>query len=98
MFNEFRKFVKRHNLRGWRLLSHDNQLYLQKYCDKYNLEEYRFYIKLLDGQFNLTHGIRYKSDDFSCPVSKKNTYLSTAKMICELMNQEIPAYKNASNF
>lgn len=89
MFNDFRKFVKRHNLRGWRLLSHDNQLYLQKYCDKYNLEEYRFFLKVLDGEFNLTHGVRFKSDDTSNPVAKKNTYFKSAKNICDLMNTEL---------
>ena len=49
MFKEFREIVKNGGLRGWRLEKEGEELYFSKFDDRFNDDEFRFFLENSNG-------------------------------------------------
>lgn len=95
MFREFYLLMKQQRKRGWRLEGTLNSLYLSKFCEKYNYDEYRFYLQLDDDGFSISHSKLIKGYDKQgsslnknepAPVRSSHRYAQQADHIVTLMN------------
>lgn len=86
MFRNFRNIVKSHGFRGWRLEMENNEIYISKFDERYNDDEFRFYIEKKDGEIHIYKMKRHKTNnDKIMSVDQKNPYAINARKICQLL-------------
>ncbi|GAB6426006.1 hypothetical protein bcgnr5378_29370 [Bacillus cereus] len=89
MFREFYLLMKRHRHRGWRLEGTIDSMHLSKFCEKYNHDEYRFYIIWDGAQFVISHEERIKNYETIVAIRNSHKYMQQAHEIVSLMNENL---------
>lgn len=82
MFRDFRDVLKEPEFRGWRLEEEDTHYYLSKFDDRFNDDEFRFYIEISESDIHISRMLKIKSYRKIMKVDLKNIYLQQAEKIC----------------
>lgn len=83
MFREFRMVLKEKEFRGWRLEEEDDHYYLSKFDDRFNDDEFRFYLEFSDEDIHISKMLKIKSYRKVMKVDSQNIYLQQALQLCE---------------
>lgn len=82
MFYEFSKMSKELGHRGWRLEEDDRRFYLSKFDERYNEDEFRFYVKSINNKLHIVHKEKLKASEHPMPIRDSNQYYKIAKILC----------------
>ena len=74
--------------RGWRLEEEENRYYLSKFDERYNEDEFRFYVKSINQKLHIVHKEKWKSSDKPMAVRESNQYYKTAKKLCAIFEEK----------
>ncbi|QST02937.1 hypothetical protein IMZ31_20530 (plasmid) [Pontibacillus sp. ALD_SL1] len=89
MYKTCRKLMTDHHYRGWRLEEDDQEgLYLSKFDDNLNDDEYRFYLSKNGDLIYIRTMEKIKSYDKILTIPKDNPYFKKAQSICELFSHQ----------
>lgn len=86
MFSYFKEAMRNLGYRGWRLEDDDGVFYISKFDDRFNDDEYRFYLEIDENAWTISNSAKLKSDQKIVRVLSANPYLHTANEIVQQMN------------
>lgn len=81
MFSEFSRMARQLGHRGWRLEEENRTFYLSKFHERYNEEEFRFYIKNINNKLHIVNKTHIKSPEETVGIKENNKYYKTAKTL-----------------
>lgn len=82
MFREFRNIIKQTNSRGWRLESEGEKLFLSKFDDTYNDDEFRFYVEEKNGVLEIIRAEKIRNYKKVVSVSTSHRFFLKAHELC----------------
>lgn len=86
MYYHVRRKIRDLGYRGWLLLEEGDQFHLSKFDERFNEDEYRFYIEEKKGSFSVVYCEKIKGCQKSVKVQKQNPYLHKANEICQKLS------------
>jgi len=97
MFYEFSQMARDLGHRGWRLEEDNNRFYLSKFDERYNEDEFRFYVKSINNKLHIVHKEKLKSSTIPMVIRDSNQYYKIAKKLCSAFEMHhLEALKNIS--
>lgn len=86
MFKEFREIVKKESLRGWRLEKEGEELYFSKFDDRFNDDEFRFFLTVSGENVQIKRMQKIKSYKKVMNVSPQHEYTKQAEALCTMLS------------
>lgn len=83
MFKEFREIVKNEGLRGWRLEKEEEEFYFSKFDDRFNDDEFRFFLQVSENTIHIKRMQKIKSYKKIMNVSPTHEYTKVAESLCQ---------------
>lgn len=97
LFYEFSRMARELGHRGWRLEEEGNRFYISKFDERYNEDEFRFYVKSINSKIHIVHKEKLKASDRPMPIRENNQYFKIAKILChEFEKKYVQHLKNIS--
>lgn len=87
MFKEFREIVKNEGLRGWRLEKEGDEFYFSKFDDRFNDDEFRFFLQTSDDNIHIKRMQKIKSYKKLMNVNANHEYAKIAEQLCIKLNK-----------
>lgn len=87
MYMDFKKIVKEQGLRGWRLQEENDVFYFSKFDDRFNDDEFRFYLNVRNDVVNIKKMQKVKSYKKIMKVNPNNTYIPEAELLCAKLTE-----------
>lgn len=86
MFREFRELIKKNGVRGWRLEDENGVFYLSKFDDRFNDDEFRFFLSIEENNIHIKKMQKIKSYKKIMNVNAQHEYTKQAESFCHQMN------------
>jgi hypothetical protein len=88
MIYQFRNIVKELGLRGWRWERHKDEIYLSKFDERYNDDEFRFYLNIKNKLIGISRMEKIKQYQKTTKVSPRHPFIEQAERLCVFYNEK----------